>query len=66
MRTLMLASLIVALGLTTPGCFVSKKETYITPSSPGSTAAKPTNEADCERAGGKWKSLLHHCDMDDS
>jgi hypothetical protein len=64
MRTLMFAGLIVALGLTS-GCYVSKKETYSGPPSTSSTSAKPTNQADCERAGGKWKSILHHCDMDD-
>lgn len=65
MRMPMLAILVVALGLTS-GCFVSKKEeTYTSPSNPTSTSAKPTNQADCERAGGKWKSVLHHCDLDD-
>ena len=64
MRILMLASLIITLGLTS-GCVERQKTTYSTPSGTGSTAAKPNNQADCERAGGKWKSVLHHCDMDD-
>ena len=63
MKKLILASLVVALGLTS-GC-AKKEVTYSSPSSTSSTSAKPTNQADCERAGGKWKSILHHCDMDD-
>jgi len=56
MRTLMLATLVVSLGLTS-GCFVSKKET---------TYSGPpiTTQADCERAGGKWKSAQNRCDLD--
>jgi hypothetical protein len=27
-------------------------------------STKPTNKVDCERAGGKWKSVLHRCDLD--
>ena len=57
MRTLMLATLVVALGLTS-GCFVShKKETY---------TSQPTTQADCERAGGKWKSGPNRCELDSS
>jgi hypothetical protein len=63
MRTLMLAGLVAVLGFTS-GCVTKEKTTYTSPSAT-STSAKPTNEADCERAGGKWKSVLHHCDMDD-
>jgi hypothetical protein len=58
MRVLTLASLVVALGLTS-GCFISKtekekeKETY---------SGQPMTQADCERAGGKWKSSQNRCD----
>ena len=61
MRVLMLAGLVAVLGLTS-GCVTKEKTTYSTPST---STAKPNNEADCERAGGKWKSVTHHCDMDD-
>jgi hypothetical protein len=59
MRTLMLPVLVVALGLTA-GCFISKKEvkekeTY---------SNRPMTQADCERAGGKWKSSPNRCDLD--
>jgi uncharacterized protein YneF (UPF0154 family) len=59
MRTLMLAVLVVAFGLTS-GCFISKKEvkekeTY---------SNRPMTQADCERAGGKWKSSPNRCDLD--
>jgi hypothetical protein len=54
MKTLMLATLVVALGLTS-GCFVSKKEVY---------SGQPMTQADCERAGGKWKSASNRCDLD--
>lgn len=55
MRTLMLATLfVVSLGLTS-GCFVSHtKETY---------TSQPTTQADCERAGGKWKTNPNRCDL---
>ena len=58
MRTLMLASLVVALGLTS-GCFISKKET--TKETHGS---QYMTQADCERAGGKWKTSPNRCDLD--
>jgi len=55
MRALMVATMIVSLGLTS-GCYVSNtKETY---------TSKPTTQADCERAGGKWKSSQNRCDLD--
>jgi len=55
MRALMLAILVVSLGLIS-GCYVSNtKETY---------TSKPTTQADCERAGGKWKSSQNRCDLD--
>jgi hypothetical protein len=56
MRTLMLASLVVALGLTS-GCFISKteKEKEI-------RSNQPMTQADCERTGGKWKSSSNRCD----
>src|SRR5262245_47258848 len=55
MKPLMLATLVVALMLTS-GCFIShKKEVYGSP---------PTTQADCERAGGKWKSADNRCDLD--
>jgi len=54
MKPLMLVILVVSLGLTS-GCFVSKKETY---------TSQPTTQADCERAGGKWKSSSGRCDLD--
>jgi hypothetical protein len=54
MRTLMLATLAVSLGLTS-GCYV-KKETY--------TGPPITTQADCERAGGKWKSAQNRCELD--
>ena len=62
MRALMLASLMVAVGLTS-ACTTSTRRTD--GSTYSSTSAKPSNQADCERAGGKWKTILHHCDMDD-
>ena len=55
MRTLMLASLVVALGLTS-GCFISKTEKEKTYS------GQPMTQAECERAGGKWKSSQNRCD----
>jgi hypothetical protein len=61
MRMLILASLVVALGFTS-ACTTTdsmKSPSY------SSTAPKLTNQADCERAGGKGKTVLHHCDMDD-
>jgi hypothetical protein len=55
MKLLTVATLFVALGLTS-GCFVShKKEVYGSP---------PATQADCERAGGKWKSADNRCDLD--
>jgi len=54
MKPLMLVILVVSLGLTS-GCFVSTKETY---------TSQPTTQADCERAGGKWKSSSGRCDLD--
>ena len=56
MRTLMVTTLVlVSLGLTS-GCFIShKKETY---------TSQPTTQADCERAGGKWKTNPNRCDLD--
>jgi len=53
MKTLMLAILIVSLGLTS-GCFVSKTEVH---------GSQPMTQADCERAGGKWKSATNQCDL---
>ena len=58
MRALMFATLVVVLGLTS-GCFVSKKEvkekeTY---------SNQPMTQADCERAGGKWKTNPNRCDL---
>ena len=53
-RTLMLATLVVFLGLTS-GCFVSKKEIH---------SSQPITQADCESAGGKWKSATNRCDLD--
>jgi hypothetical protein len=29
-----------------------------------SASPRPDNKAACESAGGKWKPLTHHCDMD--
>ena len=57
MRTLMLASLVVALGLTS-GCFISKKET----TEKTYSGQPPMTQADCERAGGKWKTNPNRCD----
>ena len=54
MRKLMVATLMVSLGLTS-GCFVSKKEVH---------SSQPMTQADCERAGGKWKSASNRCDLD--
>lgn len=62
MKMVMLATLMVAVGLTS-ACATSTRSTD--GSTYSSTSAKPNNQADCERAGGKWKSILHHCDMDD-
>lgn len=56
MRTLLLAGLILSLGLTTSGCFVSKTETY--------TSGQPMTQADCDRAGGKWKSASNRCELE--
>jgi hypothetical protein len=53
MRTLRLATLLASLVLTS-GCFVSKKEIY---------SNQPVTQADCERAGGKWKSDQNRCDL---
>jgi len=50
----MLATLVVFLGLTA-GCFVSKKEIH---------SSQPITQADCESAGGKWKSATNRCDLD--
>ena len=30
-----------------------------------SVSDKPTNQADCERAGGKWETALQRCDLKD-
>ena len=51
MKAPMLAILVVSLGLTS-ACFVSKKEVRTN---------QPMTQADCERAGGKWKS--DRCDL---
>ena len=64
MRTLMFASFIAALGLTTACTTGDGMKSSGNPSYTR-TSDKPSNQADCERAGGKWKSVLHHCDMDD-
>jgi hypothetical protein len=53
MRTLMLTTLLVSV-VVTSGCFVSKKEIY---------SNQPVTQADCERAGGKWKSDQNRCDL---
>jgi len=29
-----------------------------------SASPRPDNKVACENAGGKWKPLTHHCDMD--
>ena len=54
MKTLMLAILIVALGVTS-GCFVFKTKEV--------QSGQPLTQADCERAGGKWKSGPDRCDL---
>jgi len=53
MKAPMLAILVVSLGLTS-ACFVSKKEVHTN---------QPMTQADCERAGGKWKSGPNRCDL---
>jgi hypothetical protein len=53
MRTPMLAILVVSLGLTS-ACFVFKTKEV--------QSNQPTTQAECERAGGKWKS--NRCDLD--
>jgi hypothetical protein len=55
MKTLMLAILVVSLGLTS-ACFVFKTKEV--------QSGQPLTEADCERAGGKWKSGPNRCDLD--
>ena len=52
MKTLMLAIVFVSLGLTS-ACFVSKKEVR---------SNQPLTQADCDSAGGKWKS--NRCEFD--
>ena len=29
-----------------------------------SASPRPDNQTACEAAGGKWKPITHHCDMD--
>jgi uncharacterized protein YxeA len=53
MKTTMLAILGVSLVLTS-GCFVFKTKEV--------QSSQPLTKADCERAGGKWKS--DRCDLD--
>ena len=55
MKMPMLAILVVSLGLTS-GCFVIKTKEVQT--------SQPLTQADCERAGGKWKSSPDRCDLD--
>ena len=55
MKTLMLAIVVVSLGLTS-ACFVIKTKEV--------QSSQPLTQADCERAGGKWKSGPDRCDLD--
>jgi hypothetical protein len=52
MKALTFVILVVSLGLTS-GCFVIKTKEV--------QGSQPTTQADCERAGGKWKS--DRCDL---
>ena len=54
MKALTLAILVVSLGLTS-GCFVFKTKEVQT--------GQPLTQADCERAGGKWKTSPDRCDL---
>jgi|SoiMetStandDraft_2_1073263.scaffolds.fasta_scaffold00858_9 hypothetical protein len=54
MKTLMLAILVVAVGLTS-GCFVIKTKEVQT--------SQPLTQVDCERAGGKWKNSPDRCEL---
>jgi hypothetical protein len=54
MKALTLAILVVSLGLTS-GCFVFKTKEVQT--------GQPLTQADCERAGGKWKTGPDRCDL---
>jgi hypothetical protein len=55
LKPLMLAILVVSLGLTS-ACFVIKTKEV--------QSSQPLTQADCERAGGKWKSGPDRCDLD--
>lgn len=54
MKTPMVAILIVSLGLTS-ACFVIKTKEV--------QSSQPLTQADCDRAGGKWKSNPDRCDL---
>ena len=54
MKTQLLVILVVSLGLTS-GCFVFKTKEV--------QSNQPLTQADCEHAGGKWKSGPDRCDL---